>query len=129
MRGHRVRERKRKRKRWTDLNTTAWYRMERECPVGGDRGVDLDSDGPEPLATVGQLSSPRFASFFEPPLYTHTRSSSVEFFQRRARYMAFFAPATPCPLPGVRFSRRTFTTALRRMHCEWIFLIQDLYGE
>lgn len=27
-----------------------------------ERG-DLDSDGPEPLATVGQLSSPHFASF------------------------------------------------------------------
>lgn len=30
----------------------------------------MDSDGPEPLATVGQLSSPRFASFFEPSLCT-----------------------------------------------------------
>lgn len=29
----------------------------------GGRGSDLDSDGPEPLATVGQLSSPHFATF------------------------------------------------------------------
>lgn len=73
LRGHRVHERKRKRKRWTNLNTTAWYRMARERPVEGDRGVDLDSDGPEPLAIVGQLSSPRFVSFFEPPLCTHEK--------------------------------------------------------
>lgn len=54
--------------------------MEREYPMegggGGDRGDDLDNDGPEPLATVGQLSSPRFASFFEPPLYIHTETDS-----------------------------------------------------
>ena len=55
--------------------------------MGGDRGDDLDSDGPEPLATVGQLSSPRFASFFEPLLYTHKEESSIELFQRYARYM------------------------------------------
>lgn len=62
-----LRSEKRKKKKETDLNIAAWYRMERECPVGGgNRGDDLDNDGPEPLATVGQLSSPRFASFFEP---------------------------------------------------------------
>lgn len=106
----------RKRERWTDLNTTAWYRMKRECPVGGDRGDDLDSDGPEPLATVGQLSSPRFASFFEPPLYTHQEEILllVELFQQRARYMLSSCPPPPCRtcLPGsrVRFSHRAFAT-------------------
>lgn len=62
----REREREIKRGRETSLDTTVWYRMERECLEGND----LDSDGPEPLATVGQLSSPRFASFFEPSLCT-----------------------------------------------------------
>lgn len=78
--------------------TAVWYRMEREYPMGGDRGDDLDNDGPEPLATVGQLSSPRFASFFEPPLYIHTqrhtrtrrrggkRSSSMELFEQQCIY-------------------------------------------
>lgn len=77
-----VRGREKERERRTNLNTTAWHRMERECPVGGDRGDDLDSDGPEPLATVGQLSSPRFASFFEPPLYEYTHEEEI--FLRRA---------------------------------------------
>lgn len=44
----------------------------------------MDSDGPEPLATVGQLSSPRFASFFEPPL-CFTRRSFVRDSTTKAR--------------------------------------------
>lgn len=95
--------------------------------VGGDRGDDLDSDGPEPLATVGQLSSPRFASFFEPPLYTHEkrRSSSVELFQRRAQYMAFFAPAPPCRIylgPGSDFpTARSPPSALRKSIQDFLY--------
>lgn len=129
MRGHRVRERKRKRKRWTDLNTTAWYRMERECPVGGDRGVDLDSDGPEPLATVGQLSSPRFASFFEPPLYTHKEEILLRRVLSTTCTIYGFLRRPP-PLAVCVYLESDFpATALRRMHCEWIFVIQDLRGE
>lgn len=100
--------------------------------VRGDRGDDLDSDGPEPLATVGQLSSPRFASFFEPPLYTHERkSSSIELFQRRARYIAFFAPAPP-PAMFTWVQDPIFLPHARyRMHCEngsRIPFIWDLCG-
>lgn len=39
-----------------------------ESERASEQASDLDRDGPEPLATVGQLSSPHFASFFEPPL-------------------------------------------------------------
>lgn len=39
-------------------------RRSRRGGRGAFGGDDLDSDVPEPLATVGQLSSPHFASFF-----------------------------------------------------------------
>ena len=54
----------------------------------------MDSDGPEPLATVGQLSSPHFASFFEPPLYTPEDPSSL--FDKRPTDIPSF------PLPARR---------------------------
>lgn len=88
---------------------TGWRENTRWGEGGGNRGGDLDNDGPEPLATVGQLSSPRFASFFEPPLYIYTahargggggrerrgkRSSSGAF--RTAYAYALFSSATLC---------------------------------
>lgn len=57
---------------------------EKACEGGGrgkgQSGDDLDSDGPEPLATVGQLSSPHFASFFfEPSLHTQVEEDPIVF--------------------------------------------------
>jgi len=74
-------EEREEKKEGKEERADAWYRIqrerkrerEREREGGRDQEDDLDSDGPEPLATVGQLSSPRFASFFEPPLYTREK--------------------------------------------------------
>lgn len=70
--------------------------------MGGD---DLDTDGPEPLATVGQLSSPRFASFFEPPLYTREKEKILLLLRRPPRDQSRDVPVSRSPLPSAHLQR------------------------
>lgn len=72
----------------------------------------MDSDGPEPLATVGQLSSPHFASFFEPPLYTPEDPSSL-FDKRPADIPSFPLPPPPHAAPAHAPARASVIAPVR----------------
>ena len=83
--------------------STACEDEEKACK-GAERGEqsgdDLDSDGPEPLATVGQLSSPHFASFFSSLRCTLKSRRILSSFDRRHLSFRFFLPQ-PSFLPTV----------------------------
>lgn len=77
-------EKKEKEREKERLEYCVWYRMRRRPTKRGEQsGDDLDSDGPEPLATVGQLSSPHFASFFSSLRCTHKSRRILSSFDRR----------------------------------------------